>query len=153
MSKKTRIILISIVSVFVIIQFIPVDRTNPPTDPNAKISAPPEVMSVLQRSCFDCHSNETKWPFYSYVAPVSWFVADDVSEGRRHVNFSEWEKLSTKRQERKKEHIWDEVSEGDMPMQAYLIIHRDAKLSKKDVEIIKNWTNKTEQDSSLVPGE
>lgn len=141
MSKKTRIIVLTVLSIYLIIQFIPVDRTNPEFDPALKISAPPQVMSVLQKSCFDCHSNETKWPSYSYLAPVSWFIADDVSEGRRHLNFSEWGKLTPEKQDRKKKHIWDEVEEDEMPLKAYVYIHGEAKLTDDEKRLLKDWTH------------
>ena len=81
------------------IQFVPVNRMNPPV--TGEIGAPEKVMAILHRSCYDCHSNKTVWPWYSYVAPISWLVADDVHEGRRHMNFSEWNTYNTKRRNHK----------------------------------------------------
>ena len=80
-------ILIAVVVIFVVIQFIPVDRTNPPV--TEEIKAPENVLKILQTSCYDCHSNKTDWPWYSYVAPVSFFIVGDVSEGRHHLNFTD----------------------------------------------------------------
>lgn len=140
MNKKVRIILVIVLSLFIIIQFIPVDRTNPKSDVNLKISAPPEVMSILQKSCFDCHSNETNWPVYSYIAPVSWLVAGHVTEGRENLNFSEWGKIPLEKLQRKKNHIWDEIEEGKMPLPSYLNLHGDAELTDSDKQIIKEWT-------------
>ena len=140
MSIKSKILLI-VLSVYLIIQFIPVDRTNPETDPALKIAAPPEVMSILQRSCFDCHSNETVWPAYAHLAPFSWFVVDDVNEGRRHLNFSEWNTYPDKRKNRKAEEIWEEIKDGEMPLSQYSIMHGDAELSADDKLLIKSWTD------------
>ncbi len=89
--KKALIILIVIL---VAIQFIPVDKTNPPV--TAELDAAMEIISVFKRSCYDCHSNETVWPWYSSIAPVSWLVTADVKEARKHLNFSEWGNLSRK---------------------------------------------------------
>jgi hypothetical protein len=150
MSKK-NIILLTILSVYLLIQFIPVDRTNPESDPDLKISAPPEVMTILQKSCFDCHSNETKWPFYSFNAPFSWLVSRDVIEGRKHLNFSEWGKMPVDKQERKKKHIQDEVDEGGMPLPVYLLMHSDAKLTESDKQIIKNWTDSANKATEDTP--
>jgi len=132
------------------IQFVPVDRDNPTV--TADLVAPPAVRKILKRSCFDCHSNETNWPWYSYVAPVSWYVTDDVSEGRRHLNFSKWGDLSTKKQKHRLRKAWGEISEDEMPIEEYLYIHWSAKLSDEDKATIKNWilasgvTLKSEQD-------
>src|SRR5438874_1058331 len=79
---------IALGTVLVAIQLVPVERTNPSA--TKPIEAPAEVTAVLRRSCYDCHSNETRWPWYAYVAPVSWLVADDVKDGRAKLNFSSW---------------------------------------------------------------
>jgi len=139
-------IAIGVVIILIGIQFFSVNKTNPPV--TAALDAPPEVMSVLKRSCYDCHSNETSWPWYSSVAPVSWLVADDVSEGRRHLNFSEWGDLTRQKVARKKEHIWEEVKEGGMPLSKYLWMHSDAKLSQKDKDIIRDWTGGSDEGNS-----
>ena len=131
-------IAIGFIVILVGIQFFSVNKTNPPV--TAEIDAPPEVMSILKRSCYDCHSNETKWPWYSYVAPVSWLVTDDVNEGRKHLNFSDWGDLTRQKMVRKKEHIGDEVKEGGMPLWKYTLIHSDAKLTDKDKNIILEWS-------------
>lgn len=135
---------IGFVLILIALQFIPVDKTNPPV--TADLDAPPDIKSVLKRSCYDCHSNETKWPWYSSVAPVSWLVASDVEEGRSHLNFSEWGNLTRQKIARKKEHIWEEVSEGGMPLSKYIFIHTDAKLSKKDKDLIHDWTGGSDEE-------
>lgn len=130
-------LLIGLAAVLILIQLIPVNRTNPPV--TAEIAAPAEVMSVFQRSCYDCHSNETNWRWYSYVAPVSWLTAYDVKEGRGHLNFSEWGSLDGKKQRHKTEEIWDEISKGNMPMKIYVLAHPDVKLSEAEKEAIHQW--------------
>ncbi len=133
-----RIILAVLIIAFVGAQFVPVERTNPRV--TGEIDAPPEVMDILRRSCYDCHSNEVVWPWYSRVAPFSWLVAYDVEEAREHMNFSEWSKYSQKKKAKKREEIWEEVSDGEMPLWYYLPMHPEAKLSAADKEIIRKWS-------------
>lgn len=133
-------ILIGVVAVLVLIQLVPVDRSNPPA--TEKLVMPEEVYQIMKRSCFDCHSNETTWPWYSYVAPVSWLVSHDVEEGREHLNFSEWDKLDLKRKTKRLEEIVEEVEEGKMPMPIYLVLHGDAEVSNAEVEILREWTER-----------
>ena len=83
-------IIIALIVILIGIQFIPVERTNPPV--TREINAPDNISSILKASCYDCHSNETDWPWYSYIAPVSFLVAGDVMDGRKNLNFSEWDK-------------------------------------------------------------
>jgi hypothetical protein len=129
--------------VIIAIQLIRPERTNPIADPqlavDRQMSLPPSVLAILQRSCFDCHSNQTRWPWYSNIAPVSWLVAKDVRDGRRHLNFSEWGSYNQKRRASKLGDIADEVDRGDMPDSKYLIIHRDAVLSAADKDIVLAW--------------
>lgn len=120
------------------IQFMPVDRSNPPV--TLVVDAPPEVMSILRRSCFDCHSNETVWPWYSRVAPMSWKVVDHVHEGREHLNFSTWDQNDAEDRAEIVEEIWEEVAKGAMPMPNYLRLHAEARLSEADLAALKAWT-------------
>ena len=131
-------ILIGVAAILVAIQFIPVDRSNPPAE--GELMESTELKTILKRSCYDCHSNETVWPWYSYVAPVSWLVADDVHEGRRHLNFSNWQNIEVRKVSKAKQEIWEMVSEGEMPLSKYVLLHPEAKLSEKDKQIIKDWT-------------
>ena len=121
----------------VVAQFVPVDRSNPPV--TAEIDAPADVKEILQGSCYDCHSNATTWPWYSRVAPFSWLVAYDVAEAREHLNFSEWDQLSTEDQLEAIEEVWEEVEEGEMPLWFYLPLHPEARLSATDLEVLKRW--------------
>lgn len=122
----------------VLAQFVPVARTNPAVV--SDVSAPPDVDAILRRSCYDCHSNETVWPWYSRVAPVSWVVVRDVNQGRRHVNFSTWGTLSPADREKALRDIRDEVVEGRMPLGIYLPAHPEARLSEADKAAIDAWT-------------
>lgn len=122
------------------IQLVPVERTNPPI--TQTIDAPANVMAILRRACFDCHSNETVWPWYSYVAPVSWLVASDVDEGREELNFSQWDAYTPDRAAHKIEECGEEVAEGEMPLWFYLPTHPEARLSKADIDTIVAWSTR-----------
>ncbi|HYM61752.1 MAG TPA: heme-binding domain-containing protein [Thermoanaerobaculia bacterium] len=139
MGKRTRGVLIGLVAVVVFIQLIPVPRTNPPV--TGEILAPQEVKAVLRHSCYDCHSNETVWPWYSHLAPVSWLLYRDVTGGRRAMNLSAWQQMPQTRQNRRRKGIWEEVSSGDMPLWFYLPLHPAAKLSDSDKAILKAWSD------------
>lgn len=133
-----KYILIVVVIILIGIQFIPVERTNPPV--TSEITTPPEVKKILKESCYDCHSNETEWPWYSYVAPVSFFVANDVNHGREHFNLSEWNIIKPEDRVKVKEEMWEEVEEGEMPLSSYEIMHPDAELTKREKKILKDWS-------------
>jgi hypothetical protein len=138
---KRKILIIS-VGLFLLLQFIPINRDNPPVE--ADINAEPIVKSILKKSCYDCHSNETKYPIYSYIFPVSVFLRHHVEEGREELNFSNWENLSTTKKISKADDIVDELEEGEMPLFSYTIFHRDAKLTKEEIQIIKKWAESLE---------
>jgi hypothetical protein len=121
------------------IQFVPVDRSNPPI--RSELSVASDAAATLRASCFDCHSNETRWPWYSRIAPVSWLVAYDVHEGREHLNFSEWASLAAKEQQKAMEEIAEEVEEGKMPLWFYVLMHRDAALSARERELLLRWAD------------
>ncbi len=140
-----------LVLAFIAIQFVPVDRSNPPVTMEVPASA--EVLAVLRESCYDCHSHEVRWPWYSYVAPVSWLVARDVREGRRQLNFSIWDQYSAKKQAHKIEEVHDEVASGAMPLPIYLTMHADARLTPQDIETLRAWAEATKAASSAAAPE
>ncbi len=120
------------------IQFVPVQRTNPPVD--GEIPAPAEVRAVLQQSCYDCHSNQTVWPWYSRIAPFSWLVADDVREAREEMNFSTWTRMTPKEQTHYLREIRGEVEDGAMPPRLYLVPHPGSRLTADDRATLVAWT-------------
>lgn len=128
---------IAVVVVLIAIQFVPLDTTNPPVAQD--IATSPEVKAILRRACYDCHSNETVWPWYSRIAPVSWLIVRDVREGREELNFSTWNRYSTQEQVKKLKESWEEVEEGKMPLWFYLPVHRDARLSAEDRALLRQW--------------
>lgn len=127
--------LIAIVGIFVLIQFIPVERTNPPVTANPPWDSP-QTKELAKRACFDCHSNETKWPWYSYVAPASWLVAKDVNDGRRHFNVSV-EKMGEAPE------AAEAVEQGFMPMPIYLPLHPEAQLTPEEKQALIIGLSKT----------
>jgi len=140
MKKWLRLLLIVVIG----IQLYPVDRTNPPVQ--SDFSGPEEVKEVLTVACYDCHSNETQWPWYSYVAPISWFVADHVEEGRAEFNLSEWDAIDEMRQQKIRREMWEEVEEGEMPLPPYLFLHSEAKLSAAQKKVLKEWAKSDEDE-------
>ena len=117
---------------------------KPPTDSTilAGANVNPRVFQLLQRACQDCHSDRTHYPWYSYVAPVSFLIRSDVKEGREHLNLSRWSEYSLPRKERCLSEIANQVKDRDMPLQKYTWIHREARLSDDEVNAIFQWTQK-----------
>jgi hypothetical protein len=134
---------------FVVIQAIRPARTNPPIDPTREIAArlpvDPAVASIFDRSCNDCHSNRTVWPWYSNVAPISWFVINHVDGGRRHMNFSDWASIPPKRLDGILDNMCKEVKSGGMPLSTYTPMHPLSKLTPADEDTICRWTDAMRQ--------
>ncbi len=129
------------VAVFVLFQFVPYKgKKNFPVDKRLEIKVAPKVAVLFQKSCNDCHSNQTVWPWWSDVAPASWSVIDDVVEGRKALNFSIWNSYSKKKREKLKKEIYRTVA-GPMPLPQYVLLHPNAKLSKSEIEIIRDWAS------------
>jgi hypothetical protein len=141
-----RRLLLGFVILLALIQLIRPARTNPPVSPGKAIGAnlaiDPGVAAVFERSCKDCHSYRTVWPWYSSVAPISWLVIHDVNEGRGKMNLSEWSGYNSEEAHTLLNHMCREVSEDGMPIFAYKVIHRDAVLSDADKKAICDWTQR-----------
>ncbi|MFS8636979.1 MAG: heme-binding domain-containing protein [Gemmatimonadota bacterium] len=138
MSNRTENAVLLLVGVFVVIQFVPYGSAeNPPVE--EEVYATPEVRDVLRRACYDCHSNETRWPWYARVAPVKWLVRYDVAKGRDDLNFSTWNRYSPERQAHKLEEVVETVTDGSMPPRIYLPLHPDARLTNEEVELLRAW--------------
>lgn len=138
MSTAKRVALI-FATFFLLMQFVRFDKTNPKTNPAFEIKADEKVASILKKSCYDCHSNQTKYPIYSEVAPVSWIIAKHVNDGRKWLNFSEWESYDDAKKTKLRKLIYREVGEA-MPLQPYTMVHDGAALSKEEKTAIRNWT-------------
>lgn len=131
-------------AVFVLIQFVRIDRTNAPIDPSktmeAVVNVPPDIQQILARSCNDCHTNKTIYPWYSNVAPVSWWMKYHIDHSKEHFNMSEFADYEPSRRVRKLEETCDEVRSGRMPLPSYLIMHGDAALTPSEIDAICAWT-------------
>jgi len=143
MKKTLKIIAIGLLVAFVAIQFYRPDRTNPPIVEAETLAAttqiPENVNKILARSCNDCHSNETVYPWYSNISPFSWLLAEHIEEGRRELNVSVWTTYSAKKKRHKLEEVCEQVTSDAMPHSQYLWIHRDALLSPEDKKILCDW--------------
>jgi len=137
-------IIIALIILVAGMQLIPVKRTNP--EVVYDFDGPAEVKTILQKSCYDCHSHETKWPWYSYVAPMSWLVAHDVKDGRAHLNFSDWAPL--KNIVYIHQEMAAEVAEGKMPLKAYLLAHPEAAVTPAELAILKDWAGIASSDGA-----
>lgn len=149
---------LAVLAFLVVAQFIRPTTVNPPVDTTKEITAhmsiEPAIQSILDRSCSDCHSNRTVWPWYSHVAPVSWLVASDVHDGRRHVNFSEWGAYPADKRAKALDEICKEVRQGDMPPFQYMPMHPAAKLTPADRDQLCRWTAAAKQNLTVsnAPG-
>jgi len=135
------------VCLFLVAQFVRPAKTNPPSDPSMAIEShvevEPQIANILNRACADCHSNKTRWPWYSHVAPVSWFVIDHVNHGRSHMNFSEWGSYKKNEQRELLDETCRIIKKGEMPLSSYTPMHSDSKLTAADIATICEWTNRS----------
>jgi len=145
MKKALKIIVIVGVIAFIGIQFIRPDFTNPPVVETATLEAsmqvPEQVDAILNRPCVDCHTNKTVYPWYSKIAPVSWWLGNHISEGRRELNMSVWNTYSPKKKANKLNEICEQVESGEMPLPSYLWIHRYAVLKEGETKTLCDWAN------------
>ena len=148
--KILRITIWLVLAIFVILQFIP--NTYPEVIKSNEYdliqtgTVPTDVEQILKTSCYDCHSNETKYPWYSYIAPVSWLVVRDVKKGRGELNFSDWDNLKSRDKIKLLDEIAEEVNDGNMPMPIYLITHGEASLDDNQKQILAGWTEEMMND-------
>ena len=143
--KWLKWIFAALVVVFVLLQFTSPPRTNPPVAPGHDLMAtnppPPEIAALLHAACYDCHSDETRWPWYSHIAPVSWLVADDVTRGRERLNFSDWPRALPERAAKRLERISEEVDDKEMPPAKYTLLHPEARLTAGQREQLIHWAD------------
>lgn len=154
MKKLIKVILILIALAFIVMQFFRPSFSNPPIVPGQPIeesaNVPAEVQMVLSRSCNDCHSNKTVYPWYSKISPFSWFLAGHIDEGRKELNFSEWGTYSNKKKIHKLEEVCEMVERGAMPLPSYLWIHRDAALNADQAKMLCDWAK---AEKAKIPAE
>lgn len=135
-------ILLAILAVVVLIQFIRPEKNNSQNysnDISKVVDVPIEVQEILKTSCNDCHSNNTVYPWYSEIAPISWYLASHVNEGKEHLNFSEWTVYNENQKSHIIKDIEEELEEQKMPLKSYLIIHKDAKMTEDQYNTLLNW--------------
>ena len=145
--KWLKKIVISSGVVFVAIQFIQPVRNKSvqvfPADFSAVYTVPSNVQSIFQNACYDCHSNNTNYPWYSNIQPVAWIMANHIKKGKAKLNFSEFGSNSTRKQISKLKEIFDQIKDDEMPLSSYKVMHKDARLSQSEKDLLMNWMNKT----------
>ncbi len=144
---------------FIAVQFVPRPKKNisnhtSENDISVSHKTSVEVQDILAVSCYDCHSNNTKYPWYTNIQPISWWMGDHIDEGKKELNFSEFGTYSPRRQYRKLEEIIEEVEDGKMPLESYTLIHRNALLSAAEKNILVNWArNQRSLMASIYPAD
>ncbi len=139
-------VLIALLIVFVGIQFIPTKRNHSnkilPTDITLIYNVPQNVQSIFETSCYNCHSNNTVYPWYNKVQPVSWLLESHIEEGKSELNFSEFGSYSMRKRKSKLKAMANQIKDGDMPLFSYTLMHRNAKITKNKKTVLLNWINK-----------
>ena len=140
-SKVTAIVL----GALIIFQLIPLEKHTGRDDPEKDIivveNVNEEVTAILKKACYDCHSIKTVYPWYAGVAPVSWWIVHHVNEGREHLDFSTWSDYDAKKRDHKLEELAEEVEEGAMPLNPYVWMHGEAKLTEQERTLLVDWAN------------
>ncbi len=150
--KTLKVMLGWLLAGLLLIQFVRIQvPPAPEASPADEIQAPPKVTAILKRSCYDCHSNHTDWPWYSHVAPIAWEVNSHVKNGRNWLNFSIWNRYDKEKKIKLYKGIAESI-ERTMPPVDYLWIHKKARLSKEDRDFIKAWAQKELQKLDQNPG-
>ncbi|MDF0716597.1 heme-binding domain-containing protein [Muricauda sp. 334s03] len=146
MKKSVKIIVLVLLVGFVGIQFFSTSRnqsdTIPKTDFMLVNDVPKQVENIIKTSCYDCHSNNTDYPWYNKVQPVAWFLEDHVTHGKEELNFNEWADYSNRRKNSKLKSIISQIENGEMPLWSYTLIHREAKLSEDKRKTVLDWVSK-----------
>ncbi|HEY3761433.1 MAG TPA: heme-binding domain-containing protein [Verrucomicrobiae bacterium] len=139
MRKKLYWVIAGLAIVFALMQLANPSRVNPPvTNPFPITNAPPQVAAMLRAACYDCHSDETRWPWYSHIAPMSWQIANDVNEGRNNLNLSDWP-TDPMRAAKRMEAMSEEIDYHEMPLKKYTLIHADARLTDSQRQAMEDW--------------
>jgi hypothetical protein len=145
--NRVNKILLAILIVLIVIQFIQPARNKSgqvlATDMAAMYKMPDTVQAILKTACYDCHSNNTNYPWYTYVQPVGWMLANHIRNGKEELNFSEFGSYTARRQRSKLKAIANQVKDGDMPLYSYTIMHKSARLTEEQKQLIIEWAQKT----------
>ncbi|MDA9087174.1 heme-binding domain-containing protein [Polaribacter sp.] len=148
--KILKKIIISVAIVLVISQFFSPDKNNGDIATVAAFIAetnpPEEVKNILETTCFDCHSAKTTYPWYNAITPVNYWLNEHIQDGKKHLNFSKWNSYSLKKKEHKMDELYEEVEEGEMPLNSYTWTHSEAKLSPTQIAAVVAWGKKVQAD-------
>lgn len=149
MKKLLQRVALVLLVVFVAMQFIRPEKNvshgEQPNDIATRFSVPEDIRTMLRTSCYDCHSNSTRYPWYAEIQPMGWWLNSHITEGKKHLNFSEFGARPLTWQLRKLEEIGEVVREGEMPLPSYLIVNRDAALSSQQKERLISWSEELRQ--------
>jgi len=144
MKKAIKFTVIILAVAFLAIQFFQVDKASPPINESetmeAVLAVPPDVKLILGKSCNDCHTNKTIYPWYAYIQPAGWFLKSHIDDGKRHLNFSVFATYDAKKRAKKLEEICEQVTSAEMPLPSYTWIHRDAVLTESERTAVCDWT-------------
>lgn len=140
---QKRYIYIGVVVILVVLQFFGIDKTNPPIEPGQDFIAierpPQEIAVMIKDACYDCHSHHTKYPWYTYITPLSWWIGGHIDHGREELNFSEWKSYSPSRAAHKLEESYELTVEKHMPLGSYTWTHPNARLKDMDIKRLAEW--------------
>ncbi len=155
MTRTKKIVLVTLL-VFCAMQFVRTERnsniSSQPADLITHFNVPANVAGILKTSCYDCHSNNTNYPWYSNIQPIGWLLSKHVSDGKIDLNFNEFTTYSQRRQLSKLKSILNSIKDRSMPLTSYTLLHRDAKISAENKALLIGWTSKT-IDSLSAPRE
>lgn len=155
LKKILKIAAIVIVAALIVVQFIRPDFTNPPVNEaetlEASVQVPENIRAIMKRSCSDCHTNTTVYPWYSQISPVSWWLKNHIDEGRRELNFSVWATYQPKRKAKKLEEVCEQINEKEMPLPSYTWAHRDAILSAEESKVLCDWATAEKAKIEIPP--
>lgn len=142
--------------IFILIQFFQIDKTNPAVNKGMDFltikKTPEKLATQIRNSCYDCHSNETKYPWYSTIQPFGWFLKNHIDDGRKHLNFSQFSIYEPKRQAHKLDEAAEEVEKSEMPMESYLLIHDEARYSAQETSDLVAYFRKLKEDTMVQYG-
>lgn len=147
-------IALGLLTLLVLIQFIPgeknIGETSGPNAIDKVVTVDPQIEQILKTSCYDCHSNNTNYPWYSTIQPARLFLDDHVTEGKKELNFSEFKSYTKKRKLHKLDEVVEMLDNDEMPLKSYTIIHGNAKLSIEQKEQLKQWVKTAQQEIKAV---
>ena len=145
-----KYILVVLLAVFLLLQFFPIDTTNPVSSEGMDFiqakNTPESTAVLIKAACYDCHSNQTRYPWYTRIQPVGWWMKDHIREGRVELNFSVFSTYSPERQAHKLSEAVEKIETGEMPLESYLLTHPEAKLTPEQKQELTTYFKKMESD-------